>query len=93
MEAPKVYVNGKEERIGDFKRAKELLIGKGLYGTLSNFGPYFPKKEKRIHKKLETFIIEDMEYTIIESETISLSLSSLTVSNPHMAREAWYQTV
>jgi hypothetical protein len=93
MKKPKRYVNGVEEQNGDFRRAKELLISKGLYRTLGNFGPYFPNKESRYHTKLETLIIEEMEFTIIESEVMSFSLHSMRMSEPYMEKEAWYQPV
>jgi len=93
MRKPKQYINGNEEQRGDMARAKELLIQAGLYRTMGNFGPYFPNKEDRYHKKLETFIIEDIEYTIIESEVMSFSFGSMEMSKPYKQREAWFQTV
>jgi hypothetical protein len=93
MRAPKLYVNGVTEQSGDFKRAKELLVKAGLYQKMGNFGPYFPNKESRLVTKLETIVLEDMEYTIIESEVMSLSFSQMEVSKPYMQKEAWFQPV
>ena len=89
----KQYINGNEERTGDMTRARDILIKAGIYRTLGNFGPYFPNKESRIHKKIETFIIEDIEFTIIESEVMSFSFDSMGMSKPYKQKEAWYQPV
>jgi hypothetical protein len=93
MRQPKTYFNGNEEKRGDMLRAKELLIQAGIYRTLGNFGPYFPNKESRHHKKIKTFIIEDIEFTLIESEVMSFSFDSMRVSAPYIQTEAWFQTV
>jgi hypothetical protein len=93
MRQPKRYINGNEEKRGDMLRAKELLIQAGLYRTMGNFGPYFPNKESRHHKKLQTFIIEDIEFTIIESEVMSFSFGSMEMSKPYIQKEAWFQTI
>ena len=89
----KHYINGNEEKRGEMIRARELLINAGIYRTLGNFGPYFPNKESRIHKKIKTFIIEDIEFTLIESEVMSFSFDSMRVSSPYIQTEAWFQTV
>ena len=89
----KNYQNGMPEDHSDFARAKELLIKAGLYRTMSNFGPYYPIKEGRIHKKLETLVIEGMEFTIIESQVMSFSFDSMRVSSPYIQKEAWFQPV
>ena len=89
----KHYINGNEEKRGDMLRAKELLIRAGIYRTLGNFGPYFPNKESRHHKKIKTFIIEDIEFTLIESEVMSFSFDSMRVSAPYIQTEVWFQTV
>lgn len=93
MRAPKLYVNGVTEQSGDFKRAKELLVKAGLYQKMGNFGPYFPDKESRLVTKLETIVLEDMEYTIIESEVMSFSFNQMGVSKPYMQKEAWFQPI
>lgn len=93
MSRPKVYVNGREEQRGEMIRARDLLVKAGIYQKMGNFGPYFPNKESRIHKKLETFVIEDMEYTIIESEVMSFSFDSMSVSEPYKQKEAWFQPI
>jgi len=93
MRRPKVYVNGREEQRGDMTRAKELLVKAGIYQKMGNFGPYFPNKESRYHTKLEVLVIEDMEYTIIESEVMSFSLGSMSMSEPYMQKEAWFQPI
>ena len=93
MKQQKNYQNGMPEDRSDFARAKEILIKAGIYRTMGNFGPYFPNKESRIHKKIKTFIIEGMEFTIIESEVMSFSLDSLSVSKPYIQKEAWFQPV
>jgi hypothetical protein len=89
----KHYINGNEEKRGEMLRAKELLIKAGIYRTLGNFGPYFPNKESRHHKKIKTFIIEDIEFTLIESEVMSFSFDSMGMSKPYIQTEAWFQTV
>jgi hypothetical protein len=93
MREPKRYVNGVAEQSGDFARAKDLLISKGLYRTLGNFGPYFPNKESRIVTHIETFVLEEMEFTIVESEVMSFSFGSMGVSEPYRQKEAWYQPI
>jgi hypothetical protein len=60
---------------------------------MGNFGPYYPNKASRIHTKIETFVIEDIEYTIIESEVMSFSFNTLSTSPPYKQREAWFQPV
>ena len=90
---PKQYVNGMMEETSHFKKAKEILVRKGLYQKMGNFGPYFPNKESRIHSKLETWVEDDMEFIIIESQVMSFSFSSMETSNPYKQREAWYQPV
>ena len=89
----KNYQNGMPEDRSDFARAKELLIQAGLYRTMSNFGPYFPNKESRIHKKVDRFVIEDIEFIIIESQVMSFSFDSMRVSSPYIQKEAWFQPV
>jgi hypothetical protein len=74
-------------------RAKELLIRAGIYQKMGSFGPYFPNKESRHHKKIQTFTIDDIEFTIIESEVMSFSFSTMGVSDPYIQKEAWFQTV
>jgi len=91
--APKQYINGLEENSGDMTRARDYLIKAGIYRTLGNFGPYFPNKEGRIHEKIDRFVIEDMEFTIIESEVMSFSFDSMSVSKPYKQREAWFQRI
>ena len=93
MKKQKNYQNGMPEDPSDFLRAKTLLINAGIYRTMGNFGPYYPIKEGRKHKKLETLVIEGMEFTIIESQVMSFSLDSLSVSKPYIQKEAWFQPV
>jgi hypothetical protein len=93
MREPKKYLNGNSEQPTDFSVAKNLLIKAGVYRTLGNFGPYFPNKESRIHNKLETFVLEGMEFTIIESEVMNFSFDTLSVSAPQKQKEAWFQPV
>ena len=89
----KNYQNGMPEDHSDFARAKELLIKAGIYKTIGNFGPYFPNKESRIHKKVDRFVIEDIEFIIIESQVMSFSFDSMRVSSPYIQKEAWFQPV
>jgi hypothetical protein len=87
----KCYVNGKEEKAGEFTKAKEVLIRKGLYQTLGNFGPYFPNKLQRVVNLVETFVLDGFEFTIVESEVMALSTSSVKASSSNNHKEAWYQ--
>ena len=93
----KTYHNGiqvtQEQENANFRRAKDILQGEGLMRTLSNYGPFFPNKARRIHTVIETFIREDLEFTIIESEAMYFSFGSMQMSEPRMEREAWYQPV
>ena len=91
MTQRKQYINGMTEGLYDFSRAKDILQRKGMYRTLGNFGPYFPNKAQRIHTVIETFTLEGMEFTIIESEVMSFSFSEMACSAPYKQREAWYQ--
>ena len=93
MKQQKNYQNGMPEDRSDFARAKEILKKAGIYRTMGNFGPYYPIKEGRKHKKLETLVIEGMEFTIIESQVMSFSFDTLSVSKPYIQKEAWYQPV
>ena len=93
MKQQKNYQNGMPEDPSDFLRAKTLLINAGIYRTMGSFGPYYPIKEGRKHKKLETLVIEGMEFTIIESQVMSFSFDSLSVSKPYIQKEAWFQPV
>ena len=93
----KTYHNGinvtQEEENANFRRAKDILQREGLMRTLSNYGPFFPNKARRIHTVIESFIREDLEFTIIESEAMYFSFGSGQMSEPRMEREAWYQPV
>ena len=93
MTQRKQYINGMTEGLYDFSRAKDLLIKAGLYRTMGNFGPYFLNKKNRNHTVIETFVLEGMEFTIIESEVMSFSFNTVTVSKPYMQKEAWFQPV
>jgi hypothetical protein len=91
----KTYHNGTAvtslQENANFRKAKDILQREGRMKTLSNFGPYFPNKASRIHRVIETFTLEGMEFTIIESEAMYFSLGSMAMSPPRMEREAWYQ--
>ena len=89
----KTYVNGLESDFSDFGRAKDALIKAGLYRKLGNFGPFYPNKLKREFSVVETFVLDGFEFTVIESEVMSLSFDLLTVSQPHKQLEAWFQPV
>ena len=95
MRTPKVYVNGitadSGQESADYRRAKELLDKAGIYRKMGNFGPFYPNKKSRIYKVLETLVIEEMEYTLIESEVMSFSLDSMSMSKPYASKEAWFQ--
>lgn len=93
MRTPKLYVNGMEEQSGQHKEAKEVLQRAGIYRTLGNFGPLFPNKLDRVYTHIETITLEGYEYMIIESEVMSFSLGSMTMSDPYIQREAWFQPV
>ena len=93
MRKPKLYFNGMAEDPSDFRRAKAALITAGIYRTLGNFGPYFPNKESRTHKKLEVIVLDGIEFTIIESEVMSFSFDSMSVSRPYIQKEAWFQPI
>jgi len=91
MKREKCYVNGRVEQAGEMKAAKEILIREGIYRTLGNFGPYFPNKLDRQVKHLETFSKGGFEFTIVESEVMSFSFDSMSVSKPYLQKEAWFQ--
>ena len=91
MKQPKQYINGNEEKRGDMLRAKELLITAGIYRKMGNFGPYFPNKLDRQVKHIEKFVKDGFEFTIVESEVMSFSFDSMSVSKPYKQREAWFQ--
>jgi hypothetical protein len=93
MRKPKTYINGQPEENGQFVQARDILVKAGIYRKLDNFGPFFPNKLQRQFSIVETFVKDGFEFTIIESETISFSLSSMQASAPHRNREAWYQPV
>jgi hypothetical protein len=81
------------EGLYDFQRAKDLLTKAGRYRTMDNFGPYFPNKANRLHRVLEVFVLQGIEFTIVESEVRSFSFGSMAVSAPHREVEAWFQPV
>jgi len=93
MKPTKKYINGLEENSGDLSRARAQLIKSGIYQTLGNFGPFFPNKLNRTYQVIDRFEKEGFEFTIIESEVMSFSFNSMTVSEPHKQREAWYQRI
>ena len=88
-----IYKNGREETTGDFLRAKEVLIAKGLYRTLGNFGPHTASKEDIIHQVVEVFTEGGFQFTLIEHEVMSLGMDFRTVSAPRRERTAWYMPV
>ena len=90
----KNYVNGKPIQSGEITKAKKILLSKGIYQTLGNWGAYTPNKLSRLRiKEIETFVEDGFEFRIIESEVMSFSLSSLEVSKPHTQKECWYQPI
>jgi hypothetical protein len=90
----KNYVNGKAIQLGETQKAREILLAKGIYQTLGNFGAYTPNKLSRLRvKEIETFVEDGFEFRIIESEVMSFSLSTLEVSKPHTQKECWYQPI
>ena len=95
MRTPQTYQNGLTvtDAGAEFKTAKALLLQKGIYQRMGNFGPYYPNKAKRIVQVIETFVLEGMEFTIVESEVMSFSFSSMSVSEPYKQKEAWFQPV
>jgi hypothetical protein len=88
-----IYKNGREEISGEHKRAQEVLVRKGIYKTLGNFGPHTAQKESIIHKVVEVFEAEGFQYTIIEHECMSLSMDFQTVSKPYIQRVAWFMPI
>jgi len=95
MRNNKIYQNGTQvlDANAEYKRAKELLIQAGMLRKMGNFGPYYPDKDKRYFTKLETLVLDGIEFTIIESEVMSFSLGSMSMSEPYMQKEAWFQPV
>ena len=90
----KNYVNGKPIELGETKKAKEILLEKGIYQTLGNFGAYTPNKLSRSGiKEIEMFVKDGFEFRIIESEVMSFSLSNLEISKPYIQKECWYQPI
>ena len=89
----KNYQNGALAESSDFSRAKEILIRAGIYQKMGNFAPYTPSRVNRIHKVLETLVIDGMEFTIIEQEVMSFSFDSMSISKPYIQKEAWFQPV
>jgi hypothetical protein len=88
-----IYKNGREEAPGDFLRAKEVLIAKGLLGTLGNWGPHTARKDERIQSVVETFTEGGFLFTIVEYEVMTLGMDFRSVSAPHRERAAWYMPV
>ena len=95
MRKPQTYQNGVpvKDAGAEWRTAQALLTRAGLYRQMSNFGPYYPNKDSLIVTRLETITIEGMEFTIVESEVMSFSFSSMSVSQPHRQKEAWFQPV
>lgn len=91
MAQRKQYINGMTEGLYDWQRAKDLLVRAGRYSTMNNFGPYFPNKGKRLHRVLEVFVLEGMEFTIVETEVRNFSFTAMAVSQAHLEVEAWFQ--
>ena len=90
----KTYVNGNPIQSGEWQKAKSILIAKGIYQTLGNCGDYTISKLSRLKiKEIETFVEDGFEFRIIESEVMSLSLSSFNVSKPYIQKECWWQTI
>ena len=91
MQKEKRYVNGRVEERGQMTTAREILVKADIYRTLGNFGPYFPNKLDRQVKLIETFVKDGFEFRIVESEVMSFSFDSMSVSKPYIQREAWFQ--
>lgn len=93
MKKAKQYVNGRFEEIGQMTNAREVLIRKGLYSTLGNFGPFFQNKLDRYGVKIvDRFVLDGFEFTLVETDVMSLS-SSGGVSSQYKQKEAWFQPV
>jgi hypothetical protein len=91
MKTPRTYQNGLTvtDAGADFRTAKVLLLKKGIYQRMDNFGPYNSEKSRRIVKVVDVFVLEGMEFTIVESDVIPFS--PMSVSAPGVQREAWFQ--
>ena len=87
------YVNGMVEVPGQMREARQLLATDPRGQRLGNFGPFFPNKLERCYRHIETFTLGGYEYTIIESEAMSFSFSTMGVSEPTLQREAWFQPI
>ena len=91
---PKKYQNGGDHIGEHHKEAREILVKKGIYKTLHNFGPYLTsKKEDKYNRKVDQYVLEGYEFTIIEYEYMALDFNSFTVSEPIKGIQAWYQPV
>ena len=88
-----VYKNGREEVSGDARKAKEILLRKGILQTLGNWGPHTPNKDDLYHRVVETFTDSGYQFTVIEIETMSMGADFQTVSARHKQKWAWYMPV
>lgn len=86
----KNYINGLPILSGEHTKARNLLINEGIYSTLGNFGPFTPNKLDRNYKTTKIIRLEEFEFHIIESEVMSFSFDSMSISKPHKHREAWF---
>ena len=90
----KNYKNGAEHIGAHHKEARNALVGKGIYNTLHNFGPYLAnKKEDKYNRKVDMYVLEGYEFTIIEYEYMAFDMNTITVSKPIKGIQAWYQPV
>ena len=93
MKKTKTYINGQPEIAGQHTAAREVLVKAGIYGRLGNFGPFFHNKFSRRFSIVETIVRGGYEFTIVETEVMSFSLDSLSVSRPRKQLEAWFQPI
>lgn len=89
--AQKIYVNGRIMQSGETTVAKAIIKEMGIYRTLGNFGPYLDYKLKYDVVIVDTFVRGGFQFTIVESEVMALCLGSMSVSEPYMQRECWFQ--
>ena len=90
----KHYQNGTVHIGAHHTEARQILIDKGIYRTLSNMGPYLTTKQVNKYNVLvDQYVIGGYEYSIIEYEYMDFDMSTVRVSAPRIGYTAWYQPI
>lgn len=92
MRRQKFYKNGQPVEGQHHKEVRVILQNAG---RSINSGPFLSDREcdGKYRRQIDKFTIDNWEFTLVEYECMSFSLSDMTVSEPHLDRIIWYQPI